>query len=402
MMLMMLALVGCTSATASSGSAPTQARPDGSPAAVRADLQFDKQLAELVGADTVPGDNFGFSVAVSGSTAVVGAPFHANNAGRAYVFTDAHGAWTQTAELVGSGTVSGDDFGCSVAVSGSTVVVGAPGSPVAPAGRAYVFTDAHGAWTQTAELVGSDTVSGDSFGFAVAVSGSTVVVGAPGGAGKAYVFTERVRTWTQVAELVGPEVADDFGYSVAVSGSTVVIGSFGYGKLAGRAYVFTESKGVWAHSAELVGSDTVSGDSFGFAVAVSGSTVVVGGDTHSKGAGRAYVFTESKGTWAQTAEMVGSDTVSEDAFGASVAVSGSTVVISAFGHAKRGGRAYVFTESKGAWAQVAEMAGSATAAVGYSGYSVDFGYSVAVSGTMALVGAPVHAHGAGRVYVFKT
>jgi hypothetical protein len=303
MMLMMLALVGCTSATASSGSAPTQARPDGSPAAVRADLQFDKQLAELVGADTVPGDNFGFSVAVSGSTAVVGAPFHANNAGRAYVFTDAHGAWTQTAELVGSGTVSGDDFGCSVAVSGSTVVVGAPGSPVAPAGRAYVFTDAHGAWTQTAELVGSDTVSGDSFGFAVAVSGSTVVVG---------------------------------------------------------------------------------------------------GDTHSKGAGRAYVFTESKGTWAQTAEMVGSDTVSEDAFGASVAVSGSTVVISAFGHAKRGGRAYVFTESKGAWAQVAEMAGSATAAVGYSGYSVDFGYSVAVSGTMALVGAPVHAHGAGRVYVFKT
>jgi len=189
---------------------------------------------------------------------------------------------------------------------------------------------------------------------------------------------------------------------VAVSGSTVVIGSFGYGKLAGRAYVFTESKGVWAHSAELVGSDTVSGDSFGFAVAVSGSTVVVGGDTHSKGAGRAYVFTESKGTWAQTAEMVGSDTVSEDAFGASVAVSGSTVVISAFGHAKRGGRAYVFTESKGAWAQVAEMAGSATAAVGYSGYSVDFGYSVAVSGTMALVGAPVHAHGAGRVYVFKT
>ncbi len=127
-----------------------------------------KQLAELKGSDGVAFGFFGFSVAISGSTAVIGAPGNAKDAGRAYVFTKTAAGWTQVAEFRGSDTVAGDEFGHSVAISGSTAVVGA-GQHAKDAGRAYVFTKTAAGWTQVAELRGSDTVAGDEFGHSVAI-----------------------------------------------------------------------------------------------------------------------------------------------------------------------------------------------------------------------------------------
>ena len=119
------------------------------------------------------------------------------------------------AQLRGSDTQSPDDFGAAVAVSGSTAVVGAPGHG---GGRAYVFTAAAAGWTQTAEVQGSDTAAGDSFGTAVAISGSTAVAGAPGrGGGRAYAFTRTATGWTQTAELKDSDTAqnDEFGTALA-------------------------------------------------------------------------------------------------------------------------------------------------------------------------------------------
>ena len=173
---------------------------------------------------------------MSGSTIVVGAGRHAASAGRAYVFTKAATGWQQAAELVGSDTAAGDGFGLSVAVSGSTIVVGAP-LHASKTGRAYVFTKAATGWQQAAELVGSGTAAGDAFGLSVAVSGSTIVVGDPehaSRAGGAYVFTEAAAGWQQAAELVGSDTAagDEFGYAVAVSGSRASIAG------GSDAYVF--------------------------------------------------------------------------------------------------------------------------------------------------------------------
>jgi len=136
-------------------------------------------------------------VAISGTTAVVGAR---GKSGRAYMFTKTAAGWKQTAELKDSDTVR-DGFGSSVAVSGTTVVVGAiANAPANPDGRAYVFTKTAAGWKQVAELTGSDTAaSGDggngavagSFGDSVAISGSAAIVGAPyhtNDAGRAYVF----------------------------------------------------------------------------------------------------------------------------------------------------------------------------------------------------------------------
>ena len=304
------------------------------------------QLAELKGSDTVAGDRFGFPVAISGTTAVVGAWARAKHAGRAYVFTKTAFGWTQVAELKGSDTVAGDLFGESVAVSGTTAVVGAL-LHAKGAGRAYVFIGTGAGWKQVAELEGSDTVTGDEFGWSVAVSGKTVVVGAEShaaSAGRAYVFTKTASGWKQVSELEGADTVagDTFGSSVAISGTSVVVGAYAHAKNAGRAYVFTKTASGWTQAAELKGSDTVANDNFGGSVAISGTTAVVGAWLHAKHAGRAYVFTKTVSGWTQAAELKGSDTVAGDLFGSSVAISGTTAIVSAAGHADTAGRAYIF------------------------------------------------------------
>jgi hypothetical protein len=218
-------------------------------ASPRTTSPIGKQLAELKGSDTVAGDGLGSSVAISGSTAIVGAYDHAKDAGRAYVFTMTGSSWHQVAELQGSDTVAGDEFGSSVAVSGTTAIVGA-GDHAEHAGRAYVFTKTPGGWKQVAELKGSDTMAGDYFGWSVAISGATAVVGANnygtvrgvyfGAFGRAYVFTKTSAGWKQVSKLSAssPVPFSDLGYSVAVSGTTAIVGAPYANNGLGLAYVF--------------------------------------------------------------------------------------------------------------------------------------------------------------------
>jgi nucleoside-specific outer membrane channel protein Tsx len=172
----------------------------------------------------------------------VGASGYAGHAGRAYVFAKTGAGWKQAAELKGSDTVAGDYFGDSVAISGTSAVVGASGY-ARDVGRAYVFAKTGAGWKQAAELKGSDTVAGDYFGDSVAISGTTIVAGAPvftKEAGQAYVFTNTASGWKQAAELKGSGtvVGDGFGDSVAISGTSAVAGADGHAKAAGRAYVF--------------------------------------------------------------------------------------------------------------------------------------------------------------------
>jgi hypothetical protein len=296
-----------------------------------------KQLAELKGSDTAAGDEFGSSVAISGTTAVVGAQDAGTGAGRAYVFTKAAKGWKQVAELKPPAYGS-TGFGYSVAISGTTAVVGAPDAEIG-AGRAYVFTKTAKGWNQVAELKGSDTAGVDEFGYSVAISGTTAVVGA-WGAGRAYVFTKRASGWKQVAELKGsdPVARAGFGSSVAISGTITIVGSEN-----SRAYVFTRTAKGWKQVAVLKGSDIVAyGEYFGYSVAISGTTAVVGPNAAPIATGRAYVFTKTAKGWTQIAELKGSDTVAVDEFGYSVAISGTTAIVGALDHDRDAGRAYVF------------------------------------------------------------
>ena len=221
--------------------------------------------------------------------------------GARYVFTKGSRGWHEEATLTGSDAGPSALFGYSVAISGATIVVGAPGAPSAPAdgaGRAYVFTRDATGWHQVAELKGAAFPTALAFGTSVGVSGGAVVVGTQylaRGSYRAYIFQDTVSGWQEGALATGTTtgLGDDSTYdgSVAVSGSTVAVGAPEELDDTGRAYVLAERAGRWGTVARLVGSDTVKGDEFGSAVGVSGTTLVVAaGDADNMLGGAAYVF----------------------------------------------------------------------------------------------------------------
>ncbi|HLX84070.1 MAG TPA: choice-of-anchor D domain-containing protein [Terriglobales bacterium] len=409
---------------------PTSARLKSSPPTANFAAEVDPwiQQREVTASDGAAQDQFGNSVAISGNTMVVGSPDHSfgttYGAGAAYVFVETGGTWSQQAELKASDGAAYDAFGLSVTISGTTIMVGAPchtnSNGQCGQGAVYVFVASGGKWTQQAELTASNGVAGDYFGWSVALDGNTAVIGAYGkeimghaAQGAAYVFAESGGTWTQQAELTASDgiFNDEFGYSVGLNSSTIVIGApdrtVGSNQSQGTGYVFTGSGGTWTQQAELTASDGEAGDFFAQSVAVGGSTTVLGAPCHPRngfafcqgGSGAAYVFGESGGTWTQQAELTPSDGVAGDEFGVSVSFSGSTILSGASLHTvgSNQGAAYVFTGSGGTWSQQAELA----AADDVGGY---FGWSVAVDGTTAIVGAPAHAVGSnqlqGAAYVF--
>jgi hypothetical protein len=319
--------------------------------------------------------------------------------------------------LAGDGAANNDVFGCSVAISGNTAVIAAAGD--GDTGSAYVFVRAtDGTWTQQAKLLASDGAESDYFGYSVAISGNTVVIGAiydddkGGDSGSAYVFVRSADgTWTQQAKLLAQDGAywDWFGKSVAVSGDTAVIGAYGNadkGWSVGSAYVFIRTAdGTWAQQAKLLAQDGVAGDSFGESVAVFGDTALIGacGD-EDKGdhSGSAYVFVRSAdGTWMQQAKLLGNDGTERDLFGKSMAMSADMAVIGAYrddGKSGDSGSAYVFIRAAdGTWMQQAKL-------LAQDGADGDFfGYSVALSGDMAVIGAyrdDDNGYDSGSAYVF--
>jgi uncharacterized membrane protein len=375
---------------------------------------------ELTAANGREIDKFGTSVAVSGDTVVVGAVYGGpgpifNGNGAAYVFVRSGGIWVQQAELTAGDGASNDLFGYAVAVSGDTIVVGAYNKNSA-AGAAYIFSRSGGTWSQQQELTVSDGAANDQFGNAVAVSGDTVVIGDGGrtvGAnqfqGAAYVFVRNGGAWSQQAELTASDgvTFDAFGLAVAVSGDTVIVSAWGRNTATGAAYVFVRRGNGWSQQAELTAADGVIFDFFGIAVGLSGDTAVISAYEKTVGAnqiqGAAYVFVRSGSTWSQQAELTASDGAANDAFGNAVAVSGDTAVIGAFGRTVGAnqvqGAAYVFVRSGGTWSQQQDL----TASDGATGD--EYGFSVAVSGDTAVVGAYSKTVGAnqaqGAAYTFK-
>lgn len=261
----------------------------------------------------------------------------------------------EVATLVAADAETADWFGYSVAVSGDTIVVGAYGDDFGETnnqGSVYVFTRPPEGWSgalEVARLTASDAFKQDQFGRSVAMSGDTIVVGASlddviqGDEGSAYVFVEPPGGWahaTENAKLTASdgEVNDNLGVSVAVSGGTVVAGArnddVDGATSRGSAYVFVEPRGGWAdgvETAKLTAADGDFGDELGTAVAVAGHTIVAGAPDHDIGSGpqgAAFVFFEPPQGWAtgtESQKLVAAGSVAGDALGSSVDVDANTV-----------------------------------------------------------------------------
>jgi FG-GAP repeat/IPT/TIG domain len=364
------------------------------------------QQADLTAADGVWGSYFGYSVAIDGDTAAVGAYGDAVGGnfdqGSVYVFTRIGTTWTQQAKLTASDGAANFEFGSSVAISGNTIVVGSVAAGAvgdAYQGFVYVFTRDGTIWTQQQKLTASDGAFGDQFGCSVAISGDTVVAGAAADAvganseqGSAYVFTRDGTIWSQQAHLIANDGAahDFFGCSVAISGDSAAIGS-SWGSAGGAghgaAYIFTRSGSTWTPQAELAAPDGDHGDEFGCSVAISADTVVAGAKAHYVGPwsrGAVYVFTRSGTTWTKQAELTAADGIAGASFGDSVAISGDTAVAGAqyqeFGSILNRGSAYIFARSGSTWSQQAELTAANGAEDDWFGCSVSLSDSTAVAG----------------------
>ena len=456
----------------SAPSAPSAGSPPPPPPPPPPVLQLVQQ-GYLKASNTNANDQFGYLVAFSGDTLVVGAPQEGSNAtgvngdqtnnnaansGAVYVFTRSAGVWTQQAYLKASNTEAGDQFGVSVAISGDTLAVGAmfeasnatgingnQSDNSAPgAGAVYVFTRAAGAWTQQAYLKASNTDAGDNFGVTVALKDDTLAVAAYSeasnatgvngdqtnnsapGMGAVYVFTRTAGVWSQQAYVKPSNSGGLFGYAVALLGDTLAVGApFEASSAmgingdqtdnsapgAGAVYVFTRAAGAWTQQAYLKASNTDAGGRFGHDLQIDGETLAAGArleasaangvnadqiDNSAPNAGAVYIFTRTGGLWSQEAYLKASNAEANRNFGGSIAIEGDILAVGsrledsdatgidgdqANSTAPDSGAVYLFKRSAGVWTQTHYLKASNANA------GDEFGDSIALSGGTLAVAA---------------
>lgn len=378
--------------------------------------------------DGNPQDEFGYSVAIDGNTAVVGAR-NANpntgggaleNAGSAYVYVYDGKTWILQDKLVAKDAAPYDSFGVSVAISGNFVLVGASGVDIDDednAGAAYVFGRSGDAWEQYDKLVSDDPKKDDTLGTAVALYGDLAVVAADSkdllplvDAGTVYVYKRSgSRKWAQQATVVSstPGVGDYFGSSLALQGNTLVVGSsmlnpYTQGsKGGGKVEVFTRSGSSWIFRTALEPEGLRSGDGYGSAVALYSNWVVAGapfsdpdlGAGRVTGAGSAYVFKGSGSSWKEEDMLIPEGGSSFEQFGDALGIYRDTIVVGAEGAWQAGedgaGAVYIFARDGNAW----DYQTRAVADPAYEGDA--FGVSVAISRDWFVAGA--NGRDSGRV-----
>ena len=290
--------------------------------------------------NTGAGDQFGWSMSLSGDTLAVGAPYESSNAtgiggdqtnntstssGAVYVFTRSGGSWAQQAYIKASNTGPAAAFGHSLSLSGDTLAVGAYGeasnatgvggnqnnSMATGSGAVYVFLRTGTVWAQQAYIKASNTGANDQFGYSVSLAGDSLAVGAPledsnamgidgNGAnntatdsGAVYVFTRSGTTWSQQAYLKASNTgaSDYFGFSVSLSGDMLAVGAYGEDSNAtgiggdgsnnsiggsGAAYLFTRNGTTWSQRAYIKASNPGNNDYFGYGLSLSAGALAVG------------------------------------------------------------------------------------------------------------------------------
>jgi hypothetical protein len=333
----------------------------------------------------------GCSVSLSGNRALIG-----SLGGAAYTFVSDGHSWVLEATLVAAD--GNAFFGGAVSLSGNRALIGASAANSAP-GAAYIFVFDGSNWSQEAKLISSGSATNDYFGAAVALQGSRALVGANGqnsNKGAAYIFSHRGSTWSQTAQLF-PQAGTPLGvgYSVALSGKRALVGairgSFG---LNGSAYVFTSNGRTWSQTAELSANDGEPEDFFAASVALSGDSALIGAPFDNSGAGSAYLYAYDGTSWKLQSHLFASDGFPNDDFGASVSISGTRALVGAYAKSSFTGSAYVYAYDGTTWTEQEKLIGSDSTTQDL------FGYSVSLDGSHALSGAFGADDGLGATYIF--
>ncbi len=371
----------------------------------------------LLASDAAENDRFGIKVSISGDRAIVGAYNHDDNgedSGAAYIYNFNGDQWVEEAELLASDGAANDEFGLTVSISGTTAIVGAHSvdDNGEDSGAVYIYRLAGGQWVEEAKLLASDGEPFDNFGLRVNISGDTAIVGAymedenGSDSGSAYVFRFNGKYWIEEAKLLASDGSgyDHFGRAVSISGDTAIVGSRlddDNGDDSGSAYIYRFNGKQWVEEVKLLASDGKALDNFGHSVSISGDRVIVGarhGNIYNSGA--AYIFRFNGASWIEETVLVASDGSTLDEFGHSVSISGDLAIVGAGGDDDLGtdsGSTYMYRFFDGEWVRTKLHASD-----GESGDT--FGLTVSISGTTAIVGSRSHdgtAINSGSAYVYN-
>lgn len=345
-------------------------------------------------------DFYGHALALDQDTLVVGAYrdyFSLTDGGAAHVYVPSGSGWVLQESLRAMELEEKSFVGFAVAVSGDTALAGAPsftdqGPDVA--GAAYFFSRSGSSWLSQQQVRETPIAAYAKFGGAVAVSGGRALIAAPNGTtARVYAFQREGADWNLDGQLTADEPADQFGFALALDGATALVGGL---KVTGQsaAHVFVNSGGTWSEQARLVPG--VGDAGFGFALDLDGDFAVVGSEAET-GTGAAYVYKRTGSEWQPTAVLKANDGAEGDRFGTAVAISGNVIVVGAKGHDGDGsedGAAYVFSRSGDDWVQQTKLASPSAVA------DARFGTAVAIDGARLVVGG-VNAAGNGTVAVFE-
>jgi hypothetical protein len=377
------------------------------------------QVTKLQSGSHPPESWFGWSSAIDGDVAIVGAPLddsHSLNAGAAYIFErQPSGEWVETAQLFASNASAHSEFGFNVSINGDWAAVRGMDDSQAPgAGAVYLFErQSSGIWLEKAKLNASDTREGDFFGHRVSLQEDRMIVSAVGEdtggeeSGAAYVFErDNGGIWSEVAKLKASEIQEGarFGQSADIDGDRAVVGAWIHDGQVGAAFVFErDGNGTWSEVAVLQASDAAAPAYwFGRSAAIDGDRIIVGSsfDLDNR-TGSAYIFErDTGGTWNEIVKLQADDKKPEEGFGHSVAMDGDWVIVGTNideRSASPEGSAYVFKrDASGAWQQHSKLL-----APDNTGYVDQFAWSVSISGSRAIVGSFLTGQdGSGAAYVY--
>ena len=412
------------------------------------------QVQKTVMTGYVANDNFGNTIAIDGNYAIVGAYQEdedatginsLTDAGAAYILKYSNGSWTQIKKITASTRGGLDNFGISVAISGSYAIVGAylededasEANTLSASGSAYIFKADQGGtdnWGQIKKICAANRLANDRFGISVSINGSYAIVGAYmededaseannlSASGSAYIFKADqggTDNWGQIKKICAASrlASDQFGYSVAINGSYAIVGAnlededaseANNLSASGSAYIFKADQGGtdnWGQIKKICAANRLANDQFGFSVAISGSYAIVGAylededaseATNLSSSGSAYIFKTNQGgadNWGQIKKICAANRLASDQFGYSVAISGNYAIVGAnledqdaseANNLSSSGSAYIFEADQGGtdnWGQIKKICASSRAA------SDNFGYSVGISGSYAIIGA---------------
>lgn len=369
---------------------------------------------KLLADDGKAEDQFGYSVAIDGTTALVGAhKVDANTSqdtGAAYLYTLGASGWEQQAKLIAQPAYAGDTLGGNVALKNNIAMLGAINRDDRGenAGAVFAFERTGNSWVQKQILTANDAKAGDAFGQSIALTEQFLVIGAPHSdaphkdSGSAYVYVRENNSWHFQSKLTARDGADGdlFGISVAIDGDTILVGADlndEKAEKAGAVYVYQ-------FDGKLMANDGGNTDIFGVRVAIFGDTALISArrddiDGIGKDAGSAYLFERINDKWTQTQKLVAPDPKADDRFARGVALSKDMAFITAMHHDEKGNNAgalYLYKKQQGQWQYASKVFANDAAP------EDRFGWNIAASNNIAIIAAPHRddkGEGSGAAYI---